>query len=173
MKRTHLYLITVGGLLGLIFGGSATYAFMKDKSSIYASEVIVRKISVNLGYLQGMLKRRPAQSTEVENVEFKYWTIVEEFRWDGAGVDAGLLPSISFSWVQVGTFGNPSRYVLISDDLGPPMGYHWIEAEQHPGSESSILRDTRYSGGLTRREKDWEAFKPWTRKAKRNVPSNP
>jgi len=101
------------------------------------------------------------------------WTIVEEFRWEGAGLDAGLLPSISFARVEVGTFGSPSRYMMMSDDLCPPMGYHCIESEQHPGGESSILRATRYSNGLTRREKDWEAFKSWTRKAKRNVPSNP
>jgi len=77
MKRIHLYLITVGGLLGLILGGSATYAFMKDQSSISASEIMVRKLSGDLGYLQGMLKRRPPQSTEVENVEFKYWPQLE------------------------------------------------------------------------------------------------
>jgi hypothetical protein len=77
MKRTNLYLVFVASFLGVILGIISTYAFMKDKISTSASEIMVRKISGDLGYLQGMLKRRPAQSTEVENVEFKYWPQLE------------------------------------------------------------------------------------------------
>ena len=97
---------------------------------------------------------------------------MEELRFDGGSFDYLLRPSGSFSWVQIGSFGNPNRYTQMSDDRGPPMGYHWIEPEQYPGGESQLLRATTYDS-MYKRSKHWEAFKPWTRKAKRNVPSKP
>ncbi|MDH4476996.1 MAG: hypothetical protein QE274_11005 [Verrucomicrobiaceae bacterium] len=77
MKLSNIYSVLVGTFFGLAVGACGAYAFQKARSNVAASEIVVRYVSNELGYFQGMMKRRISNKSEKVNAEFSYWPQLE------------------------------------------------------------------------------------------------